>query len=109
MGDAFRIAPDDLPPAVCRLLGFPRTTEEVRDRVSATIDELIERMLRADTREEMVTVAHVLDRVMRLGHYWVPQWYNDVHNTAYWDVFGVPETMPRYEFRVAETWWAKDA
>ena len=73
------------------------------------IDELIERMLRADTRKEMVTVAHVLDRVMRLGHYWVPQWYNDVHNTAYWDRFGMPETMPRYDFKVAETWWAKDA
>jgi hypothetical protein len=41
VGDAFRIAPDDLPPAVSRLLGFPRTTEEVRGRVSATIDGLI--------------------------------------------------------------------
>jgi hypothetical protein len=41
VGDAFRIAPDDLPAAVCRLLGFPRTTEEIRDRVSAIVDELI--------------------------------------------------------------------
>ncbi|QDV34542.1 DUF3320 domain-containing protein [Tautonia plasticadhaerens] len=41
VADAFRIAPEDLPPAVCRLLGFPRTTDEARDRVSAVVDALI--------------------------------------------------------------------
>jgi len=73
------------------------------------VDELIEKMLAATTREEMTTVAHVLDRILRVGHYWVPQWYNKWHNVAYWDVFGIPDKMPRYEFPVASTWWAKDA
>lgn len=71
------------------------------------IDALTETMLAATTREEMVTAAHALDRVLRVGHYWVPQWYNKWHNVAYWDVFGMPEEMPRYEFPVATTWWQK--
>lgn len=73
------------------------------------IDELIERVLAAQTREEMVVAARALDRVLRLGHYWVPQWYSGWHHAAYWDIFGVPEKMPRYEFEVARTWWAKDS
>ena len=73
------------------------------------IDELTNRMLKAGTREEMLTFAHALDRVMRLGHFWVPQWYSGSHHTAYWDIFGMPETMPRYDFDVARTWWSKEA
>ncbi|WP_169975625.1 DUF3320 domain-containing protein [Tautonia rosea] len=42
VADAIRVAPDDLPGAVCRLLGFPRTTDEMRARVALVVDALIE-------------------------------------------------------------------
>ncbi|GAB5375449.1 MAG: extracellular solute-binding protein [Acuticoccus sp.] len=73
------------------------------------VDELTDRMLAATTRPQMLAAAHALDRVLRLGHYWIPQWYNKWHNVAYWDEFGMPESMPRYEFPVATVWWAKDS
>lgn len=74
------------------------------------VDALTKKLINAPTREEMVTAARALDRVLRLGHYWVPQWYKGVHTVAYWaDEFGIPEKKPRYGLPVATTWWSKDA
>ncbi|WP_420391843.1 extracellular solute-binding protein [Acuticoccus sp.] len=73
------------------------------------VDALVEAMLAASTREEMLTAARALDRVLRLGHYWVPQWYKGEHTVAYWDTFGIPDEKPRYDLPVETTWWAKDA
>lgn len=73
------------------------------------VDALTEKMLAASTREEMVIAARALDRVLRLGFYWVPQWYKGIHTVAYWDIFGIPDEKPRYDLPVATTWWAKDA
>ena len=41
VSDAFGVAPDDLPAAVCRWLGFPRTTDEMKGRVASLIDDLL--------------------------------------------------------------------
>ncbi|WP_108660765.1 extracellular solute-binding protein [Acuticoccus kandeliae] len=71
------------------------------------IDALTETMLNAATREEMVTAARALDRILRLGHYWVPQYYKASHHVAYWDRFGMPEHKPRYDLPVETTWWTK--
>ena len=73
------------------------------------VDGLVEIFLDATTREELVTAARALDRVLRLGHYWVPQWYKGSHTVAYWDEFGVPENKPKYDLPVSTTWWAKNA
>jgi microcin C transport system substrate-binding protein len=69
------------------------------------IDALIEKIIAADTRPELVTAARALDRVIRSGYYWVPHWYNPSHRVAYWDVFGHPPTKPRYSRGIPETWW----
>ncbi len=54
------------------------------------IDALIEKIIAANTREELVFAARALDRVLRSGYYWVPHWYKPTHWVAYWDVFGRP-------------------
>ncbi|WP_421980990.1 extracellular solute-binding protein [Roseibium sp.] len=69
------------------------------------VDALIDKALEADTREEMVVAARALDRVLRSGHYWVPQWFKPVHNVAVWDMFGHPDVTPRYFFPVEDLWW----
>jgi microcin C transport system substrate-binding protein len=69
------------------------------------IDALIEVIIAANTRPELVTAARALDRVIRAGNYWVPHWYNPFHRIAYWDVFGHPATNPRYSRGIPETWW----
>jgi hypothetical protein len=54
-------------------------------------------------------VRWALDRVIRAGRYWVPQWYLASHRIAYWDVFARPERQPRYYRGIPDTWWADPA
>jgi len=72
---------------------------------SPVIDALIEKVLAAQSRDEMRAAARALDRVLRAGHYWVPQWYKTTHHIAFWDKFSRPETKPPYDRGVIETWW----
>jgi len=69
------------------------------------IDALIERIIAANTRVELVTACSALDRVIRSGHYWIPHWYKPSHWLAFWDVFGRPATKPRFARGIPETWW----
>ncbi|PLX38740.1 MAG: hypothetical protein C0606_07495 [Hyphomicrobiales bacterium] len=69
------------------------------------VDALIDIIVNAPTREELTTAARALDRVLRAGRYWVPQWYKPVHTVALWDRFGWPDKKPRYDFPVETTWW----
>jgi microcin C transport system substrate-binding protein len=69
-------------------------------------------VIAADSRPTLTTACRALDRVVRSGRYWIPQWYNDTHRLAYWDVFGrpagYPATYPRYDRgdrAIPETWW----
>jgi microcin C transport system substrate-binding protein len=69
------------------------------------VDALLDIVLQAGSREELRTAAHALDRVLRAGHYWVPQWYKAKHNLALWDRFSWPDTKPKYARGVLDTWW----
>lgn len=69
------------------------------------VDHLIEAALSARTRNDMTTAAKALDRVLRSGYYWVPQWNKPIHTVAIWDMFGYPEEPPFYDFPVESTWW----
>ena len=73
------------------------------------VDALIEKVVAAKNREEMTTAARALDRVLRAGHYWVPHWYKGSHTLAYWDKFSRPETKPKYDRGILDTWWFDDA
>lgn len=73
------------------------------------VDALVGKVQEARTREDLVTAARALDRVLRAGHYWVPQWYKASHNLATWNRFGRPETKPRYDRGVLDTWWLDEA
>jgi microcin C transport system substrate-binding protein len=69
------------------------------------VDSLIERIIAAETRAQLVTACKVLDRVIRSGRYWVPHWYKPSHWLAFWDVFGRPAIKPRFARGIPETWW----
>jgi microcin C transport system substrate-binding protein len=69
------------------------------------IDALIDSAIAADTRPSLITACRALDRVIRSGRYWIPQWYNPWHWIAYWDVFGRPPAQPRYFRGIPDTWW----
>jgi microcin C transport system substrate-binding protein len=69
------------------------------------VDALIEKIIAANTRDELVIAARALDRVLRSGYYWVPHWYKASHWVAYWDMFGRPPAKPRYARGIPDTWW----
>lgn len=72
---------------------------------SPAVDALIDKVTGATSREDLVTAARALDRVLRAGHYWIPQWYKAEHNLAVWDKFAMPETKPRFHRGVIRLWW----
>jgi len=69
------------------------------------LDGLIDHIVLAKSRAELVSATRAADRVLRAGYYWVPQWYKGAHNLAFWDKFSWPETKPKYERGALETWW----
>ena len=69
------------------------------------IDALIDKIVAANSRTELVTACRALDRVIRAGRYWVPQWNKASHWIAYWDVFARPERKPGFARGAPETWW----
>jgi microcin C transport system substrate-binding protein len=70
------------------------------------IDTLIERIIFAATRDELVAATKALDRVLLWNHYVVPQWNFGTLRTARWDRFGRPGRMPRYGLSAFPMlWW----
>ena len=73
----------------------------------AAIDALIERVIFAKNRSELVASTKALDRVLLWHHFVVPQWTYGKVRTARWDRFGHPDNMPRYGAAAfpAVWWW----
>jgi microcin C transport system substrate-binding protein len=82
-----------------------RGSRNLAGMADPAIDALIEKIIAAETRPELVFAARALDRVIRAGRYWVPQWSKASHWVAYWDQFGRPPQKPKYARGVLETWW----
>ncbi|MDD5444955.1 MAG: ABC transporter substrate-binding protein, partial [Pseudomonas fluorescens] len=72
------------------------------------IDQLVEALIDASSRQSLVDHAKALDRVLQFGYYVIPNWHIKTYRVAYWDHLGHPKTPPRYDVGTA-TWWAKPA
>lgn len=72
---------------------------------SEAIDALIETVVNAETKDEMITATKALDRVLRWERIRVPQWYNGDHWVAYYDMYEYPEPLPRYGLGFLDFWW----
>lgn len=73
------------------------------------IDALIEKVVAAKTREDLVVAARAIDRVLRASHYWVPHWFKAAHHVVHWDKFARPATKPKYARGITDTWWYDEA
>jgi microcin C transport system substrate-binding protein len=103
---------DSLRPFLSSQAANAKGSQNLAGIADPAIDALIEKLIAAQDRSALRTACRALDRVVRAGRYWVPQWYNDSHRLAYWDVFGrpagYPATYPRYDRSdraIPETWW----
>jgi microcin C transport system substrate-binding protein len=70
------------------------------------IDALIDRVIFAKDRPELIAATHALDRVLLWNHYVVPQFTYGKSRTARWDRFGRPDALPQYGAGAFPTiWW----
>jgi microcin C transport system substrate-binding protein len=70
------------------------------------VDALIERVIFAKSRGELVAATRALDRVLLWNHYVVPQFTDDKVRAARWDRFGRPDPLPEYGGSAFPTvWW----
>ncbi len=78
---------------------------------SPWVDALIGHLVAVRNREELVTAARLLDRVLRHGHYAIPHWHNRVHRVAYRRGLRAPAKPPLYyhseDWAMAAWWWEK--
>ncbi|MDR5865853.1 extracellular solute-binding protein [Halomonas koreensis] len=71
---------------------------------SPVIDDLVDELIAADSRDALDTAARALDRVLRWGFYVIPQWHLDSTRIALWDKFGWREPFPEYNLDL-DAWW----
>ncbi len=69
------------------------------------IDKMIEELISAPNREELIFRTRALDRVLLWNYYLIPNWYTNSFLVAYWDKFGQPTISPKYGLSVIDTWW----
>lgn len=68
------------------------------------VDALVDAVIKAPDRNRRIVACHALDRVLRWGHYVIPNWHTNVFRVAYWDIFGKPAQSPPYNLPLF-TWW----
>lgn len=73
------------------------------------VDDLVEHIVSARSREELRTATRALDRVLMWGWYVVPNWYSGTVKLGYWDRFARPAVKPAYDVGLIETWWIDPA
>lgn len=77
------------------------------------VDALIERIVFATDRDELVAATRALDRVLLHNDYVIPQWVSLTDRTLRWDKFGRPdnivERMNGFSFGWPAVWWYDEA
>ncbi len=74
------------------------------------VDALIEDVVNAENREQLLIASRALDRVLLFGEYLIPNWYIDKHRIAYRNTFEYPKTLPLYyepDTLLIKSWWKK--
>lgn len=72
------------------------------------VDALIDGLVSATSRSDMVHHARALDRVLQWGYYAIQNYYSEGTPVAYLNRFGMPATPPAYDVGL-DTWWQVSA
>ena len=75
------------------------------------VDALVDKIVFAKDRAELVAATKALDRTLLWGFYLIPNWHNPAEWIAHWDRFGRPEKLPSQTSGFPTIWWhdaAKD-
>ena len=72
------------------------------------IDALIEELVAAPTRQQLIYQTRALDRVLLWNYYVIPHFHLGAYRIAYWNRFSRPAVMPKYDLGF-DTWWIDPA
>ncbi|SIS60060.1 extracellular solute-binding protein [Insolitispirillum peregrinum] len=72
---------------------------------SPAIDALIEKVVQAKDRNELITATRALDRVLLWSHQVIPHWHISSSRVALWNRFGMPAVSPMQGMQLM-AWWA---
>ena len=73
------------------------------------IDKLIDQIIFASSRGELVAATRALDRVLLWNHFVIPNWHINSYRIAYWNRFSRPAIKPKYGLGFSDTWWVDEA
>ncbi|MBV5323943.1 MAG: hypothetical protein J0626_01035, partial [Rhodospirillaceae bacterium] len=74
------------------------------------IDQLIEELIAAPNREQLIVYCRALDRILQWRYYVVPNWHLGAARIAYWDKFGRPDKLPEPTYGLGTAgWWIDPA
>jgi microcin C transport system substrate-binding protein len=73
------------------------------------IDKLIDRIILAESRADLIAATRALDRVLIWNFYIVPLWHYPYERYAYWDKFDHPDKTPSQTPAVLQSWWVDPA
>jgi microcin C transport system substrate-binding protein len=79
-------------------------SQNVAGICNPVIDALVEQVIMAPDRQELIARTRALDRVLLHNHFVIPQWHNRAFWIAFWDRFGRPERNPKYALGF-DSWW----
>ncbi|WP_408647691.1 extracellular solute-binding protein [Xanthobacter dioxanivorans] len=71
----------------------------------AAVDALVDKVIYATDRADLVAATHALDRVLLWNEYIIPAWTLNATRTARWDRFSHPKDLPAYSFAFPTIWW----
>ncbi|MCD2184074.1 extracellular solute-binding protein [Rhizobium sp. GN54] len=72
------------------------------------VDALINRIIFAKDREELVAATRAMDRVLLHHHYVVPMYYRMSDPIAYWNRITPPAELPTYGLGFPDAWWSTE-
>lgn len=70
------------------------------------IDTLVETLVKAQSKDELITATRALDRALLWNFYVIPNWHIQHFRLIYWDKFAQPTLSPPYSFEL-DSWWIK--
>ncbi|NNG76447.1 ABC transporter substrate-binding protein [Acinetobacter sp. ANC 4277] len=69
------------------------------------IDDVIQQLIRAPDREQLVIRTKVLDRLLRAGYYQIPTYGKGENWFAYWNMYHQPKVKPKLSTGI-DYWWS---
>ncbi|MGH1375683.1 MAG: extracellular solute-binding protein [Alphaproteobacteria bacterium] len=73
------------------------------------IDDMIDGIIGATSRDDLVTKVRAMDRVLLWNHYVIPMWHYPKWRIAHWDNIKRPDTLSDISPLISYTWWSSEA